>query len=205
VHPATTQISVNAVPGTQDISISTNQFGTPAIPNGIISVEFPQGVPVPPANTSPQRPAVSIYDITNSQSIWYYDQVYEFREDFSGQYLHFRYAFPTLAPGSNYNVYIKYFYYYAPLGQDSDVLTIPAQDEAALIWFVCGRAYRWLDQQRMKRGYYVPDAPAGGGQRASAGLNNLSAATQYEQRYASLASTRWQARGIRSSYLQPER
>ena len=108
----------------------------------------------------------------------------------SGPILRFRYALPETSPGQP--VVINYLGYYGVPTNDSDVLEVMATDVAALVAFICGRAYRWLDEQRPKRGVF-----ADGGKG--------STAVVYEQRYAILATTRWRARGLRSGFLEVSR
>lgn len=192
VRPVRRQEFLTGTAGQRDFGL-----GAELIPNGVVSVEWPQGIVVPVGVTAVQTPRWS-WDIgASSSQIWFYDQTYELVEDGTQSLVRFRYPVPTEAQGQA--VIVTYLGYYAAPQQDTDTLEVAGEDEAALLWFVCGRAYRWLDEQRAKRGVWGSTVQGGGNGKS------MSGATDYEQRYAALATSRWRARGVRSGLLATER
>lgn len=196
VRPVRRQEFLVGTAGQRDFGL-----GAELIPNGVVSVEWPQGILVPGGMTAVQTPRWS-WDVgASSSQIWFYDQAYELVEDGSNRFVRFRYPVPAEAQGQS--VIVTYLGYYAAPQQDGDTLEVAVEDETALLWFVCGRAYRWLDEQRAKRGVWGSSGQGGSG--GSGNVKNMGAATDYEQRYAAYAASRWRARGVRSGLLTTER
>lgn len=189
VRPARRQVSLVGTVGQRDFSL-----GAEVVPNGVVSVEWPAGVLVPVGATQPESPRWSWELGAGPSQIWFYEQAFELVENGTGSVVRLRYGLPPEGVGQA--VVVTYLGYYAAPQQDGDILEVAQADEVALVWFVCGRAYRWLDEQRSKRGVAVM-----GGGSAKGGL----AASDYEQRYASVAASRWRMRGLRSGVVLPER
>lgn len=196
IRPVRRQVTLTGTAGQRDFNL-----GVSVVPNGVISVEWPAGVLVPAGATQAQSPR-SVWDISAAFStIWFYDQSYELIENgTTGPTLRLRY--PLTPENASQPLVVTYLGYYAAVQQDSDALEIVAEDETALLWFVCGRAFRWLDEQRAKRGVFAAAASNGAG--ASNGKNGI-AANDYEQRYSNLVAARTATRGLRSQVLSPER
>jgi hypothetical protein len=198
VRPARRQVSMLGAIGQRDFVLNAE-----VVPNGVVSVEWPLGVLLAKGATQAQAPRWGWDVVTASTgSFWFYEQAYELVENGTQALVRLRY--PLTAAGTNEPIVITYLAYYAAPQQDSDVLEVASADETALVWFVCGRAYRWLDEQRAKRGVYAPSVMTtlknSGTQKGA----SSPAAQDYEQRYAALAASRWLMRGVRCEVLTPE-
>jgi len=117
-------------------------FGLAIGPRGVQAVEYPDGHKLPMGETRQQNEGYGLLSIQPFENCW------ELVRRTGGSYeLWLRY------PVSGSQSYITVWAYsvYAIPVSDSDTLEVYGFDEELLIWWICGRAVRWLAQQRGKR------------------------------------------------------
>jgi hypothetical protein len=191
--PKPVEITMAALPGVKEYSLSDYVSLATLEPGSIDSVECPHGKRWPRGDV---RQFIEGID-DNPTALYGTDkhtQIYANCWDIqvlanTNPVLVFRYA-PVPAGGpSNQQIVLWARGFYSQPPSDSYSLDIMQNDDLLLVWWVCGRAISWLAEQRGKRG-------------DQAGAKGRTNASYYERLYSGALKARRRGRGIQSGTVR---